>query len=157
MNPVLKNISGLVAGLIIGNIVNGSIVAISSALIPLPDGAAIPAEGASFMEMIEVMKENLPLMGWKDWMAPFLAHALGTLVGAFLAVKICATHQKTFALVVGGFFLLGGTGMAYLLEFPMPFSAIDLIGAYLPMGYLGWLLGKKKIKESTIPDDSSFV
>jgi hypothetical protein len=142
MNPIVKNILGVVAGLLVGNVVNGGIVALGPTLIPPPPNTVMPPSDADFMTMIEIMKGNLPLMTAKDWVIPFLAHALGTLAGALVAVKICATHKKTFAVIIGVFFLLGGITMGYLLDFPMPFSAIDLILAYIPMALLGHYLGR---------------
>jgi len=157
MNPALKNILGLLIGAISAVLINGGIIAIGPMLIPLPPGAIVPPPDANMTEAIEIMKKNEPLLGFRDYIIPFLAHALGSLLGAIVAVIISSTHKLTWGLLVSALHLVGGITMAYLLEFPMPFSAIDLIGAYLPMGYLGWLLGKKKMQESTIPDDSSFV
>jgi len=73
---------------------------------------------------------------------PFLAHALGTLIGAFLAAKIAATHQLKFAILIGLFFLMGGIKMASLLPAPLWFDILDLGFAYIPMGYLGYKLAK---------------
>ena len=44
----------------------------------------------------------------KNFVFPFLAHALGTLAGAFVAAKIAASHKMRFALAIGFLFLLGG-------------------------------------------------
>jgi len=70
---------------------------------------------------------------------PFLAHALGTLVGAFLAALIAATHKMKFALLIGIFFLIGGTVNVFLLPSPTWFTIVDLAGAYIPMA---WIAGK---------------
>jgi len=73
---------------------------------------------------------------------PFLAHALGTLIGAFLAAKIAATHQLKFAILIGLFFLMGGIQMVQMLPTPIWFDIIDLGFAYIPMGILGYKLAK---------------
>jgi peptidoglycan/LPS O-acetylase OafA/YrhL len=72
----------------------------------------------------------------KHFIFPFLAHALGTLAGAFLAAKLAANNKKQFALGIGVFSLLGGIAAVYMLPAPMWFNMVDLIGAYIPMAYL---------------------
>jgi hypothetical protein len=52
---------------------------------------------------------------------------------------LAASQRMKLALVVGAFFLLGGIVNVYLLPAPIWFAALDLIGAYIPMG---WLAGK---------------
>ncbi|PKP15710.1 MAG: hypothetical protein CVU07_09270, partial [Bacteroidetes bacterium HGW-Bacteroidetes-23] len=80
----------------------------------------------------------------KNFVFPFLAHALGTLVGAFLAAKIAANHKMKFAYGIGFFFLLGGIANVFLLPSPTWFTLLDLIGAYLPMAFLGGKLATKQ-------------
>ena len=76
------------------------------------------------------------------FIVPFLAHAIGTLVGAYLAVKI-AGHKMVAALVVAALFLYGGISMVMQLPSPMWFNVLDLVGAYIPMGLLGHKLATK--------------
>jgi uncharacterized membrane protein YqgA involved in biofilm formation len=77
------------------------------------------------------------LFEFKHFVAPFLAHALGTLVGAYVAVIIAASYKRTLALVIGVFFLLGGITMAFMLPSPAWFVVVDLVGAYIPMAWIG--------------------
>ncbi|MEH6770700.1 hypothetical protein [Maribacter arcticus] len=135
MNPTLKNVLAVVAGLIIGSIVNMGIIMISGSIIPPPEGGDITT--------IEGLKATMHLFEPKHFIFPFLAHALGTLVGAFLATKIAATRKQLMALLIGVFFLIGGTINISMLDGPMWFNALDLILAYIPMAYLGWMLAKK--------------
>ncbi len=72
--------------------------------------------------------------------SPFLAHALGTLSGAFVAAKLAASHSMKFALAIGTAFLLGGSIAAAKIAGPLWFTVTDLVLAYLPMGYLGGVL-----------------
>ena len=130
MKPIYKNILAVVAGIIVGGIVNMGLIMISGSIIPPPEGVD-PTN-------MESLKENMHLFGPRHFIFPFLAHAIGTLAGAFLAAKIAASNQMTFALVVSAFFLLGGITNAFLLPAPTWFIAVDLILAYLPMGWLGW-------------------
>ncbi|MGO4920443.1 hypothetical protein [Maribacter spongiicola] len=135
MSPVLKNILAVVAGIVVGSIVNMGIIMISGSIIPPPEGGDITT--------MEGLKASMHLFEPKHFIFPFLAHALGTLVGAVIATKIAATRKMTMALLVGLFFLIGGTANIAMLGGPMWFTALDIIVAYLPMGYLGYMLAKK--------------
>ncbi|SHK56602.1 hypothetical protein SAMN04488007_3235 [Maribacter aquivivus] len=135
MNPVVKNILAVVAGIVVGSIVNMGIIMISGSIIPPPEGADITT--------MEGLKASIHFFEPKHFIFPFLAHALGTLVGAVIATKIAATRKLLMALLVGLFFLIGGTANIAMLGGPMWFTALDIIVAYMPMGYLGYKLAKK--------------
>lgn len=137
MNSTLKNILAVVAGLVVGSMVNMGIVMISGSIIPPPEGGDITT--------MEGLKSTIHLFEPKHFLFPFLAHALGTLVGAFVAAKLAASRKMLMALIVGLFFLIGGAVNISMLGGPMWFNALDLIVAYIPMAYLGWVLaGKNK-------------
>ncbi|XZE53014.1 hypothetical protein SH139x_004727 [Planctomycetaceae bacterium SH139] len=119
----------VVAGVLIGSALNMAIITVGPMVIPPPDGVD--------MSDMDKFAENLKLLKPTNFLAPWLAHALGTLVGAFVAARIAACHKMRFALVISLFFLLGGIAMVAMLGGPLWFSVVDLIGAYLPMGYLG--------------------
>ena len=134
MNPILKNVLALLVGIIIGSIVNMVIVMISGSIIPPPEGGDITT--------LEGLKATMHLFEPKNFIFPFLAHALGTLAGAFFAVKLAATRKQLMAFVIGLFFFIGGSINISMLGGPMWFNALDLIVAYIPMAYLGWRLVK---------------
>ncbi|CAN5678845.1 hypothetical protein BH24ACI3_BH24ACI3_07440 [soil metagenome] len=129
MNPVVKNILAVVAGIVGGSVVNMGIISISGALIQPPPGADVTT--------MEGLTAAMPLMEPKHFLLPFLAHALGAFVGAFIAAFIAESRKMTFALGIGVFFLLGGIAAAFMIPAPMWFIAADLIVAYIPMAYLG--------------------
>ncbi|MFN8339903.1 MAG: hypothetical protein U0T36_12890 [Saprospiraceae bacterium] len=135
MNPTLKSIIAVAVGIIIGSLVNYGILSIGMSLIPPPDGIDTSTP--------EGLKAALPLFEFKHFMTPFLAHALGTLVGALVAAWISSTQKLRSALIVGFFFLLGGISMVVMLPAPLWFNCMDLILAYIPMAYLGYRLGEK--------------
>jgi len=135
MKNIVKNILAVIVGLLIGGAANMGIVMLSGSVIPLPEGID-PAN-------MESITNNFHLYQPKHFLMPFLAHALGTLIGAFIAAKIAATHQKKFAIVIGAFFLMGGIQMASLLPAPLWFDIVDLGLAYIPMGFLGYKLAKR--------------
>jgi len=129
MNSTVKNILAVISGLILGSVVNMGIIMISSSIIPPPDGADVTT--------MEGLKESIHLFQPKHFIFPFLAHALGTFVGAILAAFIAAKHKMKFALSIGVLFLIGGIVNTFMLPAPTWFVILDLIGAYIPMAWLG--------------------
>jgi len=142
MNPIVKNILAVLAGLIIGSIVNMGIIILSGSIIP-------PPEGVDTSDM-ESLKASMHLYQPKDFIFPFLAHAIGTLVGAIVAALIAASHKMKFALAIGFFFLLGGTMMVFQLPSPVWFNVLDIAGAYIPMAWLGFKLAEKYLSYTEI-------
>ena len=135
MNPIIKNIVAVVAGLIVGSIVNMAIVMVSGSIIPPPPGGDITT--------MEGLKATMHLFQPRNFIFPFLAHAIGTLVGALVTVKIAATSKLLMAMTIGLFFLVGGIINSIMLGGPAWFTAVDLIIAYIPMAYLAWKLDTK--------------
>ena len=135
MNPILRNILALIAGFVIGSIVNMGIIMLSGSIIPPPDGVN-PAD-------VESLKANIHLFQPKHFIFPFLAHALGTLAGAFTAAKLAAKHSMKLAFGIGVFFLLGGLMMIQMVPAPTWFNILDAVVAYIPMGWLGGKLAGK--------------
>jgi uncharacterized membrane-anchored protein YitT (DUF2179 family) len=83
-------------------------------------------------------------MGPEHFLFPFLAHALGTLLSAVLITRFLKSQQLVFAMMAGMLFMLGGISMVIMLPgTPIWFILVDLIGAYIPMAYLGYKLVKK--------------
>lgn len=136
MRRILLNLLAVVAGVLSGMLLNGTIIQLSGKLFPLPAG--INAQD------IESLNQNIHLFGPEHFSSTFLAHALGTLLGAFVAAKIAATHKMPLSIAIGAFFLMGGIYMVYLLPMaPLWFSATDLLLAYIPMAYLGGKLAQR--------------
>ena len=132
MNPIVKNILAIIAGIIVGSAVNMGLIIISGSIIPPPEGVD-PAD-------MESLKSSMHLFEAKHFIMPFLAHALGTLVGAWAAARIATNRQFTFAMIIGLFFLLGGIVNSIQIPAPSWFIGVDLIFAYLPMAWLGYKL-----------------
>lgn len=129
MNPIVKNILAVIAGVVAGGIVNWGLIQVSGSIITPPVGVDV--------SNMDSLTENIGQFSPRHFLFPFLAHALGTLVGAFTVAKLAANNHKIFALSIGAFFLIGGIMMAVQLPAPVWFEALDLILAYLPMAWLG--------------------
>lgn len=133
MPPIVRNILAIFVGLAIGSIVNIVLVSAGPFVVPLPEGADV--------SNTEKLAESMKLMKPANFIFPFLGHALGTLAGAFIAAKLAATRKMVFAMIIGLFFLVGGIAAVKMLGGPMWFNILDIALAYLPMGFIGGLLG----------------
>jgi hypothetical protein len=129
MNPIVRNALAVIAGIFVGSLVNMALIQIGPNIIPPPEGAD--------MTTTEGVKTAMSMMTSKHFIFPFLAHALGTLVGAYATARIARTNHKKLALIVGGVFLLGGISMVVFVGSPLWFNALDLVAAYIPMAWLG--------------------
>ncbi|MCB0497017.1 MAG: hypothetical protein KDC79_12835 [Cyclobacteriaceae bacterium] len=136
MNPIIKNILAIIAGFVLGSVVNMAVIMLSSSIIPPPEGVDVTN--------MESLKASMHLFEPRHFIFPFMAHALGTLVGAMVATIVAATHKMKLALGIGAFFLIGGIVNVYMLPSPTWFAILDLAGAYLPMAWIGSRLVYKK-------------
>jgi len=135
MNPILRNILAVLAGLVGGSVINSLLVQAGHSLVPLP-------EGFDWSD-IESARELLKQAGWKEMAFPWLAHAMGTLSGAFICAKLAASYALRLSLIIGGVFLAGGMYMISVYSGPTWFIYADLLLAYIPMAYLGFRLSGK--------------
>lgn len=135
MPNLLRNVLAVLAGVVIGGVVNMAIITVSSSLIPPPAGVDVTNA--------ESLARSIHLFEPRHFLMPFLAHALGTLVGTFVAYLIAATAKAPIAYAIGAFFLLGGVAASLMIPAPAWFIALDLIVAYLPMAWLGILIGTR--------------
>jgi len=136
MNPIIRNILVVIGGLIIGSAVNMALVTIGPNIIPVPEGVD--------MTTPEGITAAMPLLSPQHFIFPFIAHALGTLAGAFFVGSLAANSWKILCLIIGAFFLVGGAMMVMMIPSPTWFTILDLVVAYIPMGLLGWKLSGAK-------------
>lgn len=127
MHGVLRTLLGF----IVGSVVNMSLI------------LAAPAPPGADMTSMEGLQAAMELFQPKHFVVPFLAHALGTLVGALTAcwlAPVPRTRADWPTIAVGVVFSLGGLTNALMLPGPMWFEALDLIAAYFPMVWLALAL-----------------
>ena len=132
MNKIVRNVLAVITGIILGSAVNMGIIMLQGYFIALPEGVDVTNT--------ESLQSSMHLFGPKHFIFPFLAHAIGTLVGAHLSARIAASHKMYFALGIGVFFLIGGISMVFMIPAPVWFIVADLSLAYIPMGWFGWKL-----------------
>ena len=135
MSKVLRVILAVVVGFVAGSVVNMALITFSGKVIPPPTGADVTT--------MEGLKASLHLFEPRHFIFPFLAHALGTLVGALVACWLTPGKSPVPAYIVGVLFLLGGIANTFMLPAPGWFIATDLLLAYLPAAWLGQALAKR--------------
>tara|TARA_R110002073_G_scaffold308886_2_gene479012 strand:+ start:477 stop:899 length:423 start_codon:yes stop_codon:yes gene_type:complete len=128
MNDTIRNAFAVLLGIVIGGVVNMGLVLLGPMLIPPPAGVD--------MTTVEGMSAGMDLLGPQHFLAPFLAHALGTFAGALVASLLAVTHRLFLAYTVGVFYLFGGMAAATMIPAPLWFILLDLIVAYIPMAWL---------------------
>lgn len=135
MKRVLRLVLAVVAGLFVGSIVNMALVTAGGHVVAPPAGADVTTT--------EGLKASMHLFAPRHFLFPFLAHALGTLAGAFVATLATPGRTRGPAWVVGACFLAGGIAAVCMLPSPLWFAATDLLLAYLPMAWLGHRLAPR--------------
>jgi uncharacterized membrane protein YqgA involved in biofilm formation len=135
MNKIVRNVLAVITGIILGSAVNMGIIMLQGYFIALPEGVDVTNT--------ESLQSSMHLFGPKHFIFPFLAHAIGTLAGAYLSARIAASHKMKFALGIGIFFLIGGISMVFMMPAPVWFVLLDLSVAYIPMGLLSGRLATR--------------
>lgn len=128
MPNLLRNVLAIVAGVVVGGVVNVALIAVSPSLIPPPGGVDV--------NDAESLKRSIHLFEARHFIMPFLAHSFGTLAGALAAHLIAASNKARMSYLVGLIFLCGGLAASFMIPAPAWFIALDLLAAYLPMAWL---------------------
>ena len=135
MSKLLRVLLAVVVGFVVGSVMNMALITVSGRVIPPPVGADVTT--------MEGLKASLHLFEPRHFIFPFLAHALGTFVGALVACWLTPGKSPVPAYIVGSLFLFGGIASAFMLPAPAWFIATDLLLAYLPAAWLGQAMAKR--------------
>ncbi|MDJ0699323.1 MAG: hypothetical protein QNJ07_05660 [Woeseiaceae bacterium] len=135
MKTIIRNVLAVVLGLVIGGVVNMGLIMLGPMLIPPPDGVDV-------MDA-ESIAASIHLFEPKHFIFPFLAHALGTFVGALVAYLVSTSYAFTLAIVIGVLFLFGGILNSLMIPAPTWFVVLDIVAAYIPMSVLAIAVGRK--------------
>lgn len=141
MKKAIRNVLAIILGLVLGSVVNIGLIMTGGDIVPPPEGADITT--------MEGLKASMHLFQAKNFIFPFLAHALGTFVGAVITALIAANYKMRYAFGIGAAFMLGGIINCFLLPAPSWFIVLDLIAAYIPMAWLGGKLALAIQQKST--------
>lgn len=139
---ILRFVLAVVLGMVVGSVANMALVMAGGHVVAPPAGADLTtAEG---------WQAAMPLLQPRHFLFPFLAHALGTLVGAFVATKVASAGKRAAALVVASLFFVGGIVAARMIPAPTWFIMVDLAAAYFPFGWLGYVLARPKVGRAAV-------
>ncbi len=129
MKNLLLIFLSIFCGLLFGSIINMSIIEVGNSMVTLPEGT----DNSS----VEGIKKTIHLFQFKHFITPLLAHSLGSLTGGVVAAWMAPINKLLIAIMIGVFFMIGGTVMVFQLPSPIWFNIIDLTFAYLPMAWIG--------------------
>lgn len=132
---MLRIVIALVLGLLIGGAVNMGLIMLGAGVIPAPEGVDVTDS--------ESIANAMHLFQPKHFLFPFLAHAVGTLVGAVAGHLIAGSHRNLVAYAIGGLFFAGGIAAATMIPAPVWFIVVDLAFAYFPMAAVATQIGFK--------------
>ena len=139
---ILRGTLAVILGLVVGGCVNMALILASPHLIPPPAGVDV--------SNVESMRAGIHLFEPKHFVFPFLAHALGTLSGAWVASRIAVRGRMGIAFLIGAAFLAGGIAAASMIPAPRWFIGLDLVAAYLPMAWIGTVIaGKSRNRDAS--------
>lgn len=138
MPRFVRLLLAVVAGFVLGSVVNMGLIMLGGKVIPPPAGADVGT--------VEGLKASIHLFAPRHFVFPFLAHALGTFAGALAAAWLSPGRSPGPAFTVGALFLLGGVANTFMIPAPAWFIAVDLLLAYLPAAWLGLALAQRTTK-----------
>ena len=133
----MKTLLLFLVALILGGVFNSLVLNVGMKIIPPPQGFDMnnPLELAKAMKVMEV----------RHFVFPFLAHALGTLIGVIAFTYLSKSNRLIFPMLIAGLFFAGGLYMVLILPSPIWFNIIDLILAYFPMAFIGYKTVSKEL------------
>ena len=131
----LRNILAVVVGLTVGGGVNMALIIASPLVIPPPAGVDVSDP--------QSLSESMHLFEPKHFIFPLPGARGRDFGGALVAYLVAASHRPVFAYVIGVCFLAGGIAAARMIPAPVWFVVLDLAAAYVPMAFLGTLLGRR--------------
>ena len=130
---IIRNIFSIILGWLIGSVVNMGLIQTGYKLIPMV--------GVDTNDM-DALATVMPTLEPRFFIFPFLAHALGTLIGAVVTGLIAGNNKMKFSMAIGGLFLVGGIIVNYMFTGPIWFTVLDIFVAYIPMAWIGGKLAK---------------
>ncbi|CAM3578144.1 hypothetical protein POKO110462_10250 [Pontibacter korlensis] len=132
MSPLIRNLLAVLAGIIIGSILNMGIIQISGLLIFLPEGADVTTT--------EGLKAPHAFAGSQA----FCFSVSGARWRNFCRSMDRLSSQNEICHQYRPFFLAGGIASCIMLPSPVWYNMVDLAGAYIPVAYMAGKLATTK-------------
>ena len=130
----IRNIIALMVAIMAAAMITFLIITFGHAIIPPPD--LIDTND------FESIKSNFHLFQTKHFIFPLLAHAMGTLVAAFLVALLAANHQFRLALGIGVLFMLASLWLAFRIGHFNWIGVVEIM-QYIPFSILGYRLWRR--------------
>lgn len=143
----IRTVAAILLGLLVGSVMNMGLITIGAVIVPAPPGV-----DSSDLESIAA---SIHLFEIKHFVPPFVAHALGTFIGAVVATLIDYRRGRRVALSVGACFFAGGIAASFMIPAPAAYIAIDLVVAYFPMAVAAYWLVRKVTGRTDEPPTAS--
>jgi len=134
MFHMLRNIAGVVLGLVLGSVANMGLISLNASLFPLPAGV-----GMEDQEAFKAYIASLPAAGF---LLPFLAHFTQVLVGGIVASKVGRAAPAILVGIIGALTVLG-TVMTNLSIQPPVWTWFVELALYVPVIWGTILLGTR--------------
>ena len=135
MKTWLQRLLALAVGLFAGSGANMGLITLGESITPLPAGADTSTT--------EGLRQAIMMFGPEHFVFPWLGHAVGTFMGVLIAMLIQRSNSMIIPMIITSAYLIGGIIMVMQIPSPLWFDIVDLAGAYLPMGYLGYRLTQR--------------
>ena len=135
MKKTIYTVLWVVLSLVFGSLINGLIIYIAPLIIKYPEGVSFATEAST----IQSMKLLQPI----HFIIPFVAHALGTFISTLLMAIYVKNNFLKLAFFISVLYLFAGILNVIMYPSPIWFIVLDLVVAYIPLGYLGAIVGVK--------------
>lgn len=142
MNPIVRNVLAVVAGLVAGVGVIMLVESLKLMLYPPPPGIDYDDP-----EQLAEMMRNMPIGAL---LMVELAYALGSLTAGLVVGKLGATRQIGLALGVGGVLTLAGVATLVMAPHPIWFAIMSTL-TYVPLAWLGAKLTTRRSEAPASP------
>ena len=129
---MLRNIAAVIAGLVVGMIVNLALIQLNTVFFPLPDGVD--------MTDTAQMKDAIQGMPAAAWILVLAAHLGQAFIGGWVAARLGASRRMMLAMIVGVLSLAGGIANAVMLSTPV-WTWIEM--PFYPV--VAWLAGRLEL------------
>lgn len=106
MLKIPRNVLALLVGIVLGGAVNMALITLSPSLIPPPAGVDV--------SNAESLSKAMHLFEPRHFIMPWLAHAVGTFVGALAAYLIAASYKVQMAYAIGVVDFCGGVAASFM-------------------------------------------
>jgi hypothetical protein len=107
---MLRNIGAVIAGLLVGMIVNMLCIQLNMVFFPLPEGVSLADQ--------EAMKAAVANAPTASWIGVIVAHLGQAFVGGWVAARLGASRPILLAMIVGVLSLAGGLANAIMMATP---------------------------------------